>query len=335
MPDVDRAALAILQPRTSASAWREYMSGIEKVNNWRSAHRYPLNAFQVYLRKQSQSVDPSALVAQRIKRLSSIEDKLRRYPTMKLTRMQDIGGCRAVVKNIGAVRELAGLYAKSRMNHTPSGGKDYIAKPKASGYRGVHLVYRYSGATKPVYNGLLIEVQIRTKLQHAWATAVETTGAFVGEALKSSQGEDEWLRFFALMASAIAEREGCPGVPGTPPAAEALKSELRSLAIRLDVEKRLRYFTSSLNVDELMAVPEARYFLLRLDVGKMVLTVSPYLAAQLDRAEKAYQDAEQSLSPGTDIVLVEVDSLKQLRKAYPNYFADTNTFLDTMREAID
>jgi hypothetical protein len=67
-----------------------------------------------------------------------------------------------------------------------------------------------------VYNGLKVEIQIRTTLQHVWATAVETVGTFIQQALKSSQGEAEWLRFFALMATHMALREGRQPVPGTP-----------------------------------------------------------------------------------------------------------------------
>lgn len=44
-----------------------------------------------------QGVAGNSLVAQRIKRLYSIRHKLKRFPTMRLTQIQDIGGCRAIV----------------------------------------------------------------------------------------------------------------------------------------------------------------------------------------------------------------------------------------------
>jgi ppGpp synthetase/RelA/SpoT-type nucleotidyltranferase len=66
------------------------------INNWRSVHSFPLNTFQKTLRDKARKVDSQVLVAQRIKRLSSIELKLRRFaPQMQLSQMQDIGGCRA------------------------------------------------------------------------------------------------------------------------------------------------------------------------------------------------------------------------------------------------
>jgi ppGpp synthetase/RelA/SpoT-type nucleotidyltranferase len=77
------------------------------------------------------------------------------------------------------------------------GVDDYILSPKNSGYRSVHLLYKYNSDKKApsIYNGLFIEVKIRSRLQHAWATAVETVVTFLQQALKSSQGEEEWLRF--------------------------------------------------------------------------------------------------------------------------------------------
>jgi|SRR5438034_967309 len=65
------------------------------INNWRASHSFPLNTFQVGLRSHAEQINPDALVAQRIKRLSSIELKLRRFPTMKLSQMQDLG-CRSL-----------------------------------------------------------------------------------------------------------------------------------------------------------------------------------------------------------------------------------------------
>ena len=180
------------------------------------------------LRNRAKKVDPRADIVQRIKRRSSIEQKLRLYHGMDLARMQDIGGCRAVVRTVRTVDRLLELYAVGETQHELLKQDDYIwEKPGGhdqSGYRGVHLIYKYWSDKKPEYNGLRIEVQMRSKLQHAWATTVETVGTFTRQALKSSRGEADWLRFFALMGSALALREKTPLVPGTP-TTRAKKSE--------------------------------------------------------------------------------------------------------------
>jgi ppGpp synthetase/RelA/SpoT-type nucleotidyltranferase len=107
---------------------------------------------------------------------------------MELARMQDIGGLRAVVSSLKKARDLEQNYRNSSFKHELVGQRDYIARPSPSGYRSVHLIYRYRNDRAPDYNGLLIELQIGTRLQHAWATAVETMGTFLSYALKSSEG---------------------------------------------------------------------------------------------------------------------------------------------------
>lgn len=41
-----------------------------------------------------------------------------------------------------------------------------------------------------------------------------------------------------------------------------------------------------------------------------------------------------ALDQNTDVVLVSVESLAALRRAYPNYFLDTEVFLDIVRAAV-
>ncbi len=224
------------------SEWNMWNSAEPVISNWRACHGYPLNTFQMNLRRAARRFDDAPIIAQRTKRLSSIVAKLDREPQMKLSQMQDIGGCRAVVKSMAAVVALQSFYLnKSEMKHKLSKCDDYIEQPKSTGYRGIHLIYRFfsdKAAGEP-WNGLRIEMQLRSQYQHAWATAVETAGTFTGEALKSSAGPDEWLRFFALMGSVIASRERSPLVPGTPGSRRELIEELDHHAYILNVENRL------------------------------------------------------------------------------------------------
>ena len=154
------------------------------IENWRVAHRYPLNAFHMTLRNRARHIDRNALTAQRLKRMPSIFRKLfrKQTKTMHLTQMQDIGGCRAVLRNLAHVKRLVWAYDTKPLRSELSKRRDYIESPKDDGYRSVHLMYRYSGrASSSHWNNLRVEIQIRTKLQHAWATAVETVDAFIGE----------------------------------------------------------------------------------------------------------------------------------------------------------
>jgi hypothetical protein len=258
---------------------------------------------------------------------------------MKLSQMQDIGGCRAVVKSVAAVRKLSDFYQHtSRIKHKLATLDDYIATPQKTGYRGVHLVYRYysdkRGPTRN-YNDLKIEMQLRSQNQHAWATAVETVGTFIRQALKSSVGEADWLRFFALMGSALALRERTPLVPDTPTKRPELMEELNYYTDRLNVKHRLRVYGDALRAIEQTA-EDAHYYLLRLDPDSTELRITGFKAGAIAKAEKQYAEAEEHVKshPGTDAVLVAVDSVAALRRAYPNYFADTRVFVRLLEQAL-
>ena len=128
---VDAAGRALVRPDTE---FDEYEDSLAVINNWRSAHSRPLYTFRFGLRRYAEAVDPNALVAQRIKRLSSIHFKLLMRPSMRLSQMQDIGGCRAVVSSVEAVSALHARYKSSEIKHKLICTDDYIATPKASGY---------------------------------------------------------------------------------------------------------------------------------------------------------------------------------------------------------
>jgi len=327
---VDAAGRTLVREDATAE---ETQQALAVVGNWRAIHAFPLNTFQMRLRASAAAVYENALVAQRLKRLSSIEFKLKRFPDMNLARMQDIGGCRAVLRNPAEVRRLARDYKSSRIKHHVVGEKDYITEPKSSGYRGFHLIYRYHSDRMSTYNGLLIELQIRSLLQHAWATAVETVGIFLEHSLKSSMGPDEWLRFFALSGSAFARVERSALVPGTPVSGRELVGEIGRMKRELDVEQKLRTFGRALQVTERESRRDAHYFLLALTPGN--LTIYSYRKDELKDATAQYLAIETQSEnvPGAQAVLVAAESLKALRRAYPNYYLDTQVFLTRLREA--
>jgi hypothetical protein len=195
------------------------------------------------------------------------------------------------------------------------------------------LIYSYYSDRKPTYDGLKIEVQLRTRLQHAWATAVETIDAFTDQALKGGKGEQQWQRFFAVMGTYIANKEKCSIVPGTPATPSGLKGQIMYLARTLDVDAHLQAYRATLQRLE-QDVEGARYFLLELDSKAWTANIIGFKTVQegLDR----YADAEKKNinEPSRDAVLVSADNLEELKRVFPNYLADTHVFLGTLREAL-
>jgi hypothetical protein len=58
-----------------------------------------------------------------------------------------------------------------------------------------------------------------------------------------------------------------------------------------------------------------------------------YPASQLELASAEYLQIERAIRdrPGPDAVLGSVESVNALRRAYPNYFFDTNAFLHELQ----
>ena len=111
---VNAAGRTLIDHNTSTA---DLGRAFEVINNFRSIHGHPLNTFQTTLRIKGRTVDKNIIVAQRVKRLSSIDLKLSRFPTMTLSQMQDIGGCRGVVGTVDDVNALVSAYLKSDLKH--------------------------------------------------------------------------------------------------------------------------------------------------------------------------------------------------------------------------
>jgi hypothetical protein len=208
---------------------------------------------------------------------------------------------------------------------------DYITNPRRSGYRSYHIVLKYFG-TYESYAGMRIEIQLRTQLQHAWATAVEAVGLYRNEDLKGGNGDPGWLRFFELMASEIATAEDLPIVPATPECRSERLNELRDLNKRLDAFGTMEGFRRAVRDTEGYGrKPESKYYLIQYDNRAKTVSVRPY-----DSVVTGYSDLgrEEAKSDVSNAVLVEVDKIEDLKEAYPNYFLDVAMFADGLRSVL-
>jgi ppGpp synthetase/RelA/SpoT-type nucleotidyltranferase len=340
---VNRAGKAFIQlPRWDP----EREAALQVINNWRSCHSFPLHIIAKTLSTRARTkVSADALTARRIKRLSSIAIKLQQNSTMRLTQMQDIGGCRAVLNSVSDVEELVKVYEKAKAKQPNTTDRpmlysksDYISKPKLDGYRGVHLIMKYQSGTKSEYNGQKIEIQIRSALQHAWATSVETCQTFTGQALKSKikKASDTWLRFFALMSSAIALREKRPIVPGTPDDRAKLRDELSAIERYEKIIMLLSGWNEAMQHQESVEEGNSAAFILKLDTEQRSLSITPFTKDEMLFADAKYLEMEKETEGNSNIqvVLVSADSVAALRRAYPNYYVDTTAFIEAIQQEI-
>lgn len=129
-------------------------------------------------------------VTQRLKRLNTMIDKLAREEG-RVTQMHD--GVRSVLPSL---REVQAVSRRLRKSWTIIRVRDYIAEPKDTGYRALHLIVKRSGYP--------IEVQLRTIAQDVWANQVEERGREHGIGLKFGAGGVDLQAYFVGMAELLA-----------------------------------------------------------------------------------------------------------------------------------
>ncbi len=137
---------------------------------------------------------PDMEISSRMKTPDSVIAKLRRTPQMRLSRMQDVVGCRFVVATLNdqdvAVSSLAGAF--------PTGRVDDIRQEPHSGYRAVHVIVKAT-------SGDSVEVQVRTTLQQKWAELSEKVAYAMGMEVKYGGGPEAIRTMLDEMASEAAE----------------------------------------------------------------------------------------------------------------------------------
>lgn len=176
-------------------------------DEYRATFQEPMNAAAMWLRSMTKTegcVQP--VVSQRLKERRSV---LRKLPGASLWRMQDLGGCRAVLQSITEVRR---VQARIQARQPDAKVYDYIDHPQASGYRGVHIVAKYGGGSSS-YPERSIEIQIRTQLMHQWAITIERLSDATGLDLKHDREPTEILDYMALVSQFFDSAEKASTVP--------------------------------------------------------------------------------------------------------------------------
>ena len=317
------------------------MSEEEAINilsNWRALHAYPINTLQAYLRGVLKRKNFSnAIVAQRLKRTPSIIEKLRRFDTMSLDRMQDIGGLRVIVDSVEDVYRLHELMGSSkRFKHQLEIPPfDYIKAPKNDGYRSLHQVIRFRNDSHEELNGLRLEIQIRTRLEHAWATAVETLGMIQKSSIKTGHGDDLTRQFLRIASALFALKERAPLPSGFENATKkSLVSDLNEIEGRKNILAQMEGVAVSAHHIETIERNYAGYHVIQLFISEKRVRLTAFQEAQDAESFYKIKEIETKDNPNVAIVLMSAGALKDIKKAYPNYFLDTRSFLQNIRSII-
>jgi hypothetical protein len=251
---------------------------------------------------------------------------------MNLSQMQDIGGLRAIVTDVQSVRALEKKFKCSRTKHNLKRASDYIEKPRDSGYRGIHLIYEYHKPQIADYDGLFLEIQLRTHLQHLWATAVETAGFFFRESLKSSQGNAQRLEFFQMVSALFAIEEGQLPHPAF---RQFTKREIVNNLLQLEEKHRILFHLAAIPIlrsaKNEKKLKSTAYWIIRANIDAQAIEIFPFAKEQQNVANMTYGYLELRNNCNGHIVLVSVDSVTKLEKAYPSFFLNIQDFVEKVK----
>jgi len=198
---------------------------LEILQTLRTAYKAPLSEIFDILQKSISRIDKSAIVTYRIKRIDSIISKLKRLKDTQLPRIEDIAGCRCILKNNEQVYKLKDVLSKELF--IKSDRNDYIANPKKDSYRSLHLIVQ----TKDKQSSP-IEVQLRCEKDHNWVTLVEITDLIYGTKIKELGDNHELGRILYLLSVGFSSLE------------ESLLNELIDLIVKNNFVKKINNVSS-------------------------------------------------------------------------------------------
>lgn len=241
--------------------------------------------------------------------------------------MDDVAGCRLIFPDIESLYRFRDQVHKSRSRHKLKNDEDkydYMKAPKDTGYRGIHDVYEYdvNSTHGRRYKGLLIELQYRTFVQHAWATAVEVVGFITQSQPKFQEGDKRYEVALSYASEIIARAH--EGMKSCHPDIE--DAQVVEKFLECDHDLGLMPMLRALNSADADVTANKNVILIfgDNDGGRPDLETRSYRDAT--EALRELFDLEK-LHPGKDIVLVRADTSDEVRVAFRNYFADAQEFI--------
>lgn len=325
--------------RNEGASGYERQEAIKVVQQWRAQHVSPTwNCFKAVRKIAREAGVLDAVVVYRMKRIFSILSKVSRPGNdYKVGALDDIGGCRIIVKNREDQNKLQDLLSERL---SVKAVKDYVDEPQEdSGYRSCHLISKWPS------DGIeyRVEIQLRTKLQHYWATAVEAASEIYGVNYKSpdarvatNEEDTEKLEFFRLVSLLFEWKEKPDNSQEASVKMVELRSQLLNMKCTQDILKHLKAAD-----DGVLMLPElkgegSRLFVLKFSPERQNLDVEEFGESNYQEAFREYERTESE--PDEDcyenVVLVYAEGEEYLDVAYPNYSASAKKFVEVIEELL-
>lgn len=306
------------------------------IDKWRQAHLEPLTEVTLKLQEWLQDLSPSICMAQRLKRKPQIIKKLKRTHPMRLSQMQDVGGCRAIfASNEDIEKAIDIIKNKSRYRFLNIvGQKDYRQNGRAeSGYRAVHVIFDR--------NGYKIEMQLRTMVQHSWAEEVERTSIICQSSLKEGEGPAQVLAYFKTASDVL----NCFDLNIQISSSDINKVNTERDKIRGIIDKERLHLLKGfkVNTNYLKSMKEKQKslgkskkmnnWILIFNWKEGLFNNWAHVSHKPEKAveEYSYLESSWSLLDGHEVVMVSAKTIESIQRTHSHYFG-VNSFDAYLKE---
>lgn len=327
----------------------EYIICDDIIDGHRKNHLEPLTEVMLKLQEWLSEFNKTYYIAQRLKRKPQILRKLRRF-SIRLSQLQDIGGCRIIFETNEELNEFLILFKnkqiKSRyfqIEHEV----DYREKGRDdSGYRAYHIIVNR--------NSIKLEIQFRSRIQHYWAESIERSSVIYGYSLKEMEGDPLVLKYFKTTSDIFHEIEQ----KRKPSSDQAINiDELRIHAEEIIKQSDKRNVFDSFVNDAFIKAMISRESSLKTSFHNWMIVFNWNTGAFMywevtprnpEEAVKKYSEYEKKWksSDGYEVVMIGSSDVSTIRQTHSHYFGietydriledfDTSVLGFTRRKILD
>jgi len=318
---IDKAGLALSKAKYKNDD--ELLELEDVFDEYRKAHLQPLSETTIELQHLLTNYGSPYYIAQRLKRKPQIVRKLNRL-SVRLTQLQDIGGCRIIVQNNSDVDKLFDYLSKqvsAQKIFTIDKSTDYRERGRDdTGYRALHVILKRSG--------MHLELQIRSRIQHYWSESIERTSVIYGHHLKEKEGDPQVIQYFKTISDVFCEIEANRKPTITQRlAVDQLRSSCEQIIQGSDKHK---IFDSFVNEDIIRTLTEKEsrnsgrlnnwILIFNWNSGQFVSW--DIVGRNSDEAVEAYIEYERmySAEDGYEVVLIGSSEIATVRQTHSHYF---------------
>lgn len=314
---VDKAGQALAKGNARTD---EELIELESVfNDYRKSHLQPLTELTLELQRWLTEYGAKYYIAQRLKRKPQIIRKLNRLH-VRLSQLQDIGGCRIIVADNRDVDRLTKFLTEKLSVTAKLKATDYREKGRDdTGYRALHLIF--------TRDGVFLELQVRSQVQHYWAESIERTSVVYGHHLKEKEGDPRVVAYFKALSDVFYEIEsGRQPAPQSKIEIDRLREVTEAIIIASDTNKVFDSFVNEDIIKTLTTIESRRSgfnnWIIVFNWNTGSFTTWDIIDRDPDLAAASYGNYERQFpaQQGFEVVMIGSSDVATVRETHSHYF---------------